>query len=38
MFGKNKKILFYDNVEDFNKDISKITNSGISIDIDYDTN
>ena len=38
MFGKNKKILYYDNVEDFNKDISEITNSSISIDIDYDTN
>lgn len=38
MFWKNKKILYYDSVEDFNKDISEITNSSISIDIDYDTN
>lgn len=38
MFGKNKEILFYDNVEDFNKDVAEITNSSIFIDIDYDTN
>ena len=38
MFGEIKKILYYDNVEDFNKDISEITNSSISIYIDYDAN